>query len=684
MGIQENMIKTVLSAKQKGDLLAQVGPLQCILGIDNCIQYCSPELIELLGTDSEEQIYKNVMGSAFTFSICKQLISYGLLETADWQIRNENCLLHRVQLSGVLLDSEHILIIANKKYSNSAQQLSNKPFPFLEKGLLLLDSDGVVMAANLAFYSLLGVSNLELHGSTFKTICQDLNCSGSMGVDYLNKLTACDEIVEAIFNPHWHDVKRYVYLRVYPLTEMGHDVAYVVALQDITPVRISEERIHFLAHHDALTGLPNKAQFIAQVGKSVCLAKRSKGEFAVLFMDLDDFKTVNDSLGHQAGDDLLKEIGNRIRKTLRESDVAARFGGDEFCVLIDQIGNEQDAAHLAARFLQQINKPYQLRHQTVWPRASIGISLYPHNGETPEDLLHAADTAMYDAKQKGKYQFAFHSAAMTDQIRKKMELESALHQALPLQQFELYYQPIIDLRSGHLRCVEALIRWNHPEFGMIPPDQFISTAERLGLSSSIGCWVLEAACQQLIDWQNQGTGLFRIAVNISSDHFEQPHFVEDVSSIIKKTGINPKWLDIEITESLARNVQVHLHTCADLDDLGVNVSIDDFGTGYSSLSVLNQLRVNTLKIDKMFIDNILYDSKTVLMLGGIVAMAKGLGLDIVIEGVESFEQLNLLCGLGCTLAQGFYFSKPVPAEIIPQLASNNFLPSTDVLSDLNP
>jgi len=443
-------------------------------------------------------------------------------------------------------------------------------------------------------------------------------------------------------------------------------------VQEISSIRRAEQRIMELAFYDSLTKLSSRSSFNKQLQELIVSSHRRVEKFAVLYLDVDDFKNINDSFGHEVGDSLLIEVANRLRNLLRESDFASRLGGDEFCMLINDIKNKHSAENVAKRCLELLSKPFMLEGREIIPNASIGIAIYPQDGNDANVLIKAADTAMYEAKKKGKKQYMLYDVAMTAAAQHRLTIEDDLKAALAEQQFELYYQPKISLSTGKLESVEALIRWNHPENGLRSPDAFIPDAERLGLISQIGEWVVRQACSQIKAWKQQGLDDIAIAVNISPLHFEDKNFAKDLSKLVKDAGVSPSLIEVEITESTSRNQSVFLDTCQHLRKLGFRTAIDDFGTGYSSLSSLKDAAVDVLKIDREFIRHLPNDSQASVLVGTILGMSKALGLKVVAEGVETEEQLKVLVSMGCHIAQGYYFSKPVRSEKIPEITTMSF------------
>jgi diguanylate cyclase (GGDEF)-like protein len=452
-----------------------------------------------------------------------------------------------------------------------------------------------------------------------------------------------------------------------------HEQVILGTVQDITQQRAAERRIRQLAYSDKLTGLASRAYFYKHLEDVIKAAERRKERFALLFIDLDGFKDVNDSLGHDIGDELLKVIADRLQDVIRDTDFVARLSGDEFCIVVDNVNDQYAAADVATRCLQDLNQPVLLDGQELRPRCSIGIAHFPDDGDELNTLIKAADTAMYAAKESGKHRYAFYQPDLTSAAELRLRMEHDLRLAIERDELELHYQPQIDLQTGHMCGVEALIRWHHPELGLISPLDFITIAERIGLIKQIGNWVLDSACSQAAEWHKTLDNEFSISVNISPLHFSDGSLVNSVASILHKTGLKPELLELEITETVVQTSEGDNFAIFDeLRNMGVKISIDDFGTGYSTLASLKALPVDSLKIDRIFITDILDDKNASILLGTIVGVAHALGYSVVAEGVELVEQVSVLRGIGCDIIQGYYFSKPVEASYIPQLARNDF------------
>jgi len=414
--------------------------------------------------------------------------------------------------------------------------------------------------------------------------------------------------------------------------------------------------------HDALTKLPNRLLLVDRIQQATQECKRSKTMCAVLFVDLDRFKTVNDSLGHFVGDELLRAVAERLRSTVRLEDTVSRLGGDEFVILLRHVAHAEDAVLVARKIIEILSRPIQSHVHELHVTCSIGISLYPHHGEIAETLITSADVAMYHVKKSGRNDFQFFTEAMSTFFPQRLALENELRKALDGQQFVLHYQPKIDVMSGKLTGVEALVRWNHPERGLVAPAEFIPLAEETGLIIPLGRWVLREACSQSKAWQVQGLPSLRVAVNISGVQFQQKDLVDSIARALTESALDPRCLELEITESVVmQNASEAIVMLEKLSKMGVDISIDDFGTGYSSLSYLKRFSIHKLKIDQSFIRDISQNQDDAAIVQAIIALAHSLRLRVVAEGVEHEEQLQFLRSLGNDEYQGYFHSKPLTA-----------------------
>jgi diguanylate cyclase (GGDEF)-like protein len=428
------------------------------------------------------------------------------------------------------------------------------------------------------------------------------------------------------------------------------------------------ERVEYLAYHDGLTELPNRSMFSRALSQSISEAQRYDRRLAVAFLDLDRFKLINDTLGHEAGDQLLQQVAARLKGCVRDSDTVARLGGDEFVVLLPELTDEKHASIVAQKILAAVAKPFTLIGQEFRVTASIGISTYPQDGRDEQTLTKNADIAMYQAKAEGKNNFQFYSEELNANSLERLTLESSLRHALERNEFRLYYQAKRDIASGRITGMEALLRWEHPDLGTVAPMQFIPIAEETGLIILIGKWVLKTVCLQSIAWQKQGLPALSIAVNLTARQFRDEHLLTDVTSILTETGMDPRLLEIELTESLMiHDVENTLRILTGLKAVGIRVAVDDFGSGYSSLALLQRFPLDTIKIDRSFVRDIGGTTEDTGLADAIIAMGKSLSLTVVAQGVETKEQADHLRLHACDELQGFYFKRPLPVDEFTQL-----------------
>ena len=438
---------------------------------------------------------------------------------------------------------------------------------------------------------------------------------------------------------------------------------YMAVKENITQRKETEQQLEHQATHDPLTGLPNRLLLEDRVHHAIEVARRENRRIGLMFIDLDRFKIVNDSLGHVAGDELLKVVSGRLRHTLRRSDTVARLGGDEFVVVLTHFQNSGELADVAEKIARSLEEPVELAGHVVHVGASIGIALYPEDGDNFHDLMKDADTAMYRAKQKGRNTFCFYDARMNDEALDRLKLEEALRRALIRGEFQLYYQPQIDLQTGMMTSVEALIRWNCPERGLVSPGVFIPVAEESNLISMIGWWVLEEACRQLAVWRASGMAPIKVAVNVSGRQFLNHALVECISDLLRQYEVHPSLLEIELTEStVMAEPERAIEQLSRLRDIGIQVSVDDFGTGYSSLSYLKRLPLNTIKVDRSFVRDVNSQSDNAAIVSAILGLADALDMSIVAEGVETEGEETHLRDAGCIKVQGFRYAQPMPAD----------------------
>jgi diguanylate cyclase (GGDEF)-like protein/PAS domain S-box-containing protein len=433
--------------------------------------------------------------------------------------------------------------------------------------------------------------------------------------------------------------------------------------RDISEKKRSQDRLYKLAHNDNLTGLPNRILFRDRLKQSIAYANRQKRSVALLFIDLDRFKVINDSLGHPIGDRLLQMVAKTLLSAVREVDTVARFGGDEFTIILGNLDDSHDAEMVTSKILASLQKPFSIEGHELFALGSVGISFFPEHGDDIDSLIKKADVAMYEAKAQGGDRYVIYDPAMDEHSHKRLLLENSLRKALTRNEFRLVYQPKVDIVTGHITAMEALLRWEHPEFGLIKPDEFIPLAEETGLILAIGEWVLEHACRQNMEWQSMGMPAMRIAVNISGYQLQQPDFIERLETVVKSTGMSFESLELEITESvIMQNPDFTIQVLNEVQSRGIHISVDDFGTGYSSLAHLKRFSVNTLKIDKSFVRDVESSQTDAAITTAIIAMGNSLNLRVIAEGVETEGQFNFLQDAMCDEIQGYLVSRPLSAD----------------------
>lgn len=554
--------------------------------------------------------------------------------------------------------------VSERKKAEERLRQSATVFESTLEGVVITDPQGRIVATNRAFSTITGYAEDEVLGqyprllasgrherSFFQDMWRSIGQTGSWQGELWNRRKNGE------IYPEWLTISAV-------RDAAGNIVNYVGVFSDISRIKQSEEKLDHLAHHDPLTGLPNRLLLQSRLAHALEQAQRHRHQVAVLMVDLDLFKNVNDSLGHPAGDQLLKVVAERIRQRLREEDTLARVGGDEFVVLLEHLRRAEDAAVVAQAILGVMSEPAALSggHE-VYVSGSVGVSLFPDDGGDATQLMRNADTALYQAKAQGRNTYRFYTEALTRAANDRLSLEARLRRGFERGELLLYYQPQVSIEDGRILGVEALLRWQSAEDGFITPDRFIPLAEETRLILPIGDWVLHAACAQLRSWIDEGCEPVRVAVNISSRQFEQKDLASRVRTALEQTGLPPGLLELEITESaiMAQGEQA-VEAIRELKALGVSIALDDFGTGYSSLAYLKRFAIDTLKIDRSFVRDIPEDRNDQAIAATIIAMARTLGIQVLAEGVETPEQLAFLCSQGCHAWQGFLFSRPVPAS----------------------
>lgn len=446
------------------------------------------------------------------------------------------------------------------------------------------------------------------------------------------------------------------------MDEKGKPYKYISIRKDITMQKQLEEEIFHLAYHDSLTNLPNRRMFMNQLRNEIIERNNSKAKLSILFIDLDNFKFINDKWGHDTGDLVIKEAANRIKEALRPTDMVARLGGDEFIVMLKDIQDKEDITNYVEQILAKFQKAISTCGQEYSLTCSIGIATYPENGDSAEQLITNADNALYHVKGRGKNDYVFYDNKMKIQSLERSLLENALRSAIQNEQFYLEYQPKQNIATKELFGMEALVRWNHPELGIIPPGKFIPLAEETGLIIPMGEWILRESCRQTKLWQKQGFPNLIISVNVSVRQLEDSNFIDSVIKILKETELNPRCLELEVTESIFADVKNAASILQELRSMGIKISVDDFGTGYSSLSYIKHLPIDILKVDRSFIRDIHSNEESKAIVRAIITIANAIGLKVIAEGIELEEHIEELKKGGCLLGQGFYLSKPMTSE----------------------
>ncbi len=445
------------------------------------------------------------------------------------------------------------------------------------------------------------------------------------------------------------------------LVENFNDMLDQIESRDLE-LQKKQQRLNYLAHHDPLTDLPNRLLFNDRLSRALDHARRSKSRLALLFLDLDRFKNINDSLGHKAGDEVLRAVAGRLSGAGVSCDTLARLGGDEFVVILEQVREYQAVSAAAESILQVLVQPVKVDRQELFVSGSIGISVFPEDGESVESLMQCADVAMYQAKELGRNNYQFFSPGMTERAQEALTMEGKLRKAVSRGELLVHYQPQIDLRTGRILGMEALIRWQHPVMGLVPPGRFIPLAEETGLIISIGKWVLETACRQAVLWRQAGYPSWKVAVNISPKQFWQADLIDTIAEVLDDSGLEAERLELEITESaIMLDAERAIDTMMRIREMGISLAIDDFGTGYSSLSCLQRFPLSKLKIDRSFVRDILEGDKRGAIAEGIIGLARTLNLEVIAEGIEQKRQVEFLLKRGCYLGQGYYLGHPVEA-----------------------
>jgi diguanylate cyclase (GGDEF)-like protein/PAS domain S-box-containing protein len=667
----EFRIRSILKTTQEGFVQ---------MGVDNRIEEANPAFCAMLGRECEEVIGRPLTEFLVPESSEKFIAEMprrmaGQSGTCDLSlIRQEGGSVYCTFYGTPIFDvhGEHVgafaLItdisdrIAHEAYERQAVAV----FENTAEGVTITDTSGRVLSVNQAFSQITGYEEAEVRGQRL-SILQ----SGRHDAGFYHQMWA-----ELAATGHWQGEiwNRRKNGEIYPewLTisvvrdGKGNIQNYIGVFSDISHIKRSAEELERLAHFDPLTDLANRLLLNAQLKHALERAARHGERLAVMELDLDGFKNVNDTLGHPAGDKLLQVIAQRLKKALRTEDIVARLGGDEFAVVMESIGSADAAALVAKKINAAIDVPIMLEGQEARVTSSIGIALYPDDGMDPTALLKAADTALYVSKREGRNTYRFYDQEMSAAVQYRHEVEQGLRMAIEQGQLELWYQPQVDLGRRRINGLEALVRWRHPERGLVPPSEFLPVASDTGLIVPLGEWVLRAACKQAQVWRSAGLAFGHVSVNVDGQQIVRGDFVETVENVLEETGLPADCLELEITETfLLENAERGMGMAMRFADMGVSVAIDDFGTGYSSLAYLKYLHADCLKIDKSFVSDLPNDSTGAAIIRAVVSLANGLGYALVAEGVETSEQLAYLRSVGCDLVQGYYFAKPMPAGEVP-------------------
>ncbi len=529
--------------------------------------------------------------------------------------------------------------------------------------IIITDKTNRIIEVNRAYLEITGYCRADVIGQTPKLLRSDVHDQifyANLWRDLLGRGFWQGELWDRRKNgeifPTWATITAVQ-------DEEGYSSNFIQIFSDISSIKRSQDKIDFLAHHDPLTHLPNRLLCHDRLKHALAVAKRNKTQVAIVVLDLDRFKNINDSLGHTVGDIILQETSKRIQENIRASDTISRLGGDEFVIIIEHVDKIQHVSIVARKLLKMFSSPFVVNDQELHLTASLGISLYPSDGREEETLIRNAETAMYRAKEEGRNNFQFYTTSLTMAASERLNLETALHHALKNKEFLLHYQPQYDLKTREVTGLEALIRWENPELGLVPPDRFIPTAEDSGLILPIGEWVLETACRQMQAWLKSGYDLKYISVNVSAIQIQRGEIVKTIKRVLKKTGLPAHCLGLEITESTAmQELDRVIQDLGLLSALGIEISIDDFGTGHSSLSYLKKLPIKHLKIDRSFVKDIPQNKDDMAIARAIIALGQSLELGIIAEGIETEAQEIFLKEQGCNAGQGYLFSRPLAAE----------------------
>ena len=655
---------------------------------DGVLSYVNPKLAEIFGYSLEAMLGADIMN--FIFPDDRKIVEEVVRKRINGEIikqqyeftgvKKDGNLIHlevlgnRVEYNGKPAVMGTLVDITDKKNSEKQLRMAHKVFENTIEGIAVTDLKGNIQWVNPAFSTITGYSADEALGQNprilkshhhekefYTNMWQSIMEKGQWQGEIWNRKKSGETY------PEW--------LTISALKDgYGKPVQYVSVFNDITERIKQEEHIKYQSHHDALTGLPNRFLFKDRLGSAIAHAHRHAEKFAVLFLGLDRFKRINDTLGHAMGDKLLKAVAVRLSDSIQEDDTVARFSGDAFAVIIKEIKTVEKLILSINLLLDALKKPFFIDGHELYITASMGISLYPTDGDDADTLIKNADTAMYRAKELERNSYQLYTPTMNEKALTRLSMENDLHKALQQNELILYYQPQVDVNTGRIIGAEALVRWLHPRLGFLPPGEFIPLAEETGLIVPLGEWVLQRACIQNKEWQRKGLPKINIGVNLSTLQFRQKNLIQRVEEILELSELSPEFLELEITESIAMldadftNKMLH-----QLKDMGIQISIDDFGTGYSSLAYLTRFPIDRIKIDQSFIRGIPDEKEELAIVMAMMAMAKSLGLKTIAEGVEKVEQYNFLKEQYCHQIQGYYFSRPVDEETFEKMLMKEYI-----------
>jgi diguanylate cyclase (GGDEF)-like protein/PAS domain S-box-containing protein len=621
-------------------------------------------------------------GERFALAL-RELLACGSVVTFDYALLHEGGVRHYEARLLPLRDTQRLVLVRNVTAQKQAQAELEESLSLLRAtleatadGILVVDREGRIVAHNARFVELWGLSAEDLAaGSAERALAR--------AVQLVERPQAFLRRVREVYaepDASSHDVVELRDGRIFerhsqPQRIGGASVGRVWSFRDVTQQRRAEETIRHRAYHDDLTGLPNRLLFRDRFAQALGHARRHKQTLAMLFMDLDRFKTINDTLGHAVGDKLLQLVAQRLKVLTRAGDTLARLGGDEFMLLVSSIRQVEDASTVADHVLDALKQPFRIDGHELHVSASVGISVFPFDGDDADTLMKHADVALYRAKERGRNTYEVYTPAMNEMALERLTLGNSLRHAFDREEFLLHYQPQVDVTAGRIVGSEVLVRWQRGDGTLVPPAQFVSVAEDTGLIVRLGDWVLRQACRQARVWREAGLPPVQLAVNLSASQFQSPSLIADVTRILEETGLDPASLELELTEStIMLNPEVAIASLRRLRSMGVGIAVDDFGTGYSSLSYLRKLPISALKIDRSFVRDCLYDPDDAAIVTAVISMAQSLRLKVVAEGVETAEQMAFLHERGCREMQGYYFGAPRDAASFEELVTSRGLP----------